>query len=186
MIKYNEKLVEKAIYVAEQASWKYAGRQNYDLYEEYLTIANIGATKALQTFDPSKGYEFSTYCGVCVLNELRMESRRKDQLQYYYLEEELFDNSELNGYNRLVDKEENVEEEAMYNILLDSLFNDIDEILNPKEKSVFEILYNHPEYTCKKIGEILGHSGSYISRLEIRVKKAIKAYIREKGYDHVA
>lgn len=27
MIKYDKKLVEKAIYITEQASWKYTGRQ---------------------------------------------------------------------------------------------------------------------------------------------------------------
>lgn len=68
----------------------------------------------------------------------------------------------LNGYNRLVDKEADIEEEVMYNIL------------DSKERAVFEILYDHPEYTHKKIGEILGHSGSYIARLEIRVKKRFK------------
>ena len=58
---YNEEYVERAIDMCKKLAWKFA-RGNYDLFEEYLSEAYIGATKALNTYDENSGIQFSTYC----------------------------------------------------------------------------------------------------------------------------
>lgn len=44
-------------------------------YKVDISICNVGFTKAINTFDGSKGIKFSTWVGVCVKNECLIEKR---------------------------------------------------------------------------------------------------------------
>lgn len=46
-------------------------------YEDLLGTAALGFAKALNSYDPQKGFQFSTYAWTCMLNELRQASNKE-------------------------------------------------------------------------------------------------------------
>jgi RNA polymerase sporulation-specific sigma factor len=56
--------------------------------DDLISITNFGLFKAARTFDPTKGFKFSTYATRCMENELRLEIRnRKKHNRTCYLED---------------------------------------------------------------------------------------------------
>lgn len=58
------------------AKKKYNIYRNTSYYEDIIQEGTIGLIKAWNTFDKSKGYEFSTYACKCIYNEMRKYTER--------------------------------------------------------------------------------------------------------------
>lgn len=48
----------------------------YNKLDDYYDVGMIGLIKAVDSFDKSKGYAFSSYAFRCIANEIKMETRK--------------------------------------------------------------------------------------------------------------
>ena len=170
---YNEEYVERAVEMCKKLAWKFA-RGNYDLFEEYLSEAYIGATKALNTYDEELGVQFSTYCGTCARNEILVFIRNVKNKQLNLLYEN--DDYTIN----LILSDVNVEDEIIYKELYNKTMDYIENNFKEKKKAIILYKMKHPKYSCKKIAEHFGCSRSYISRVLSQSEEKVRYFIYKK------
>ncbi|KGF07103.1 RNA polymerase sigma 70 [Tissierellia bacterium S7-1-4] len=70
-----DELIEEHMYLAEILAKKYAGR-GID-YEDIFQVASVGLILAVDRFDPSKGYVFSSYATPTIIGEIKRHFRDK-------------------------------------------------------------------------------------------------------------
>lgn len=177
------KLIEHNLRLVAFIVKKYdsTGEQDDDL----ISIGIIGLIKGINTFNCDKGARLATYAGRCIHNEilmyLRYIKKRKVEVSIY----------EPIGY----DKEGNVISlidnlSADTEPILDKIVSDSDQrILLEKleklpllERQVLQMrfgLKNKPRQTQRKIGEYLGISRSYVSRIEKRALQILNDLMNE-------
>lgn len=73
--KLRDKLIEEHMYLADILAKKYTGR-GID-YEDILQVASVGLILAVDRFDPSKGYVFSSYATPTIIGEIKRHFRDK-------------------------------------------------------------------------------------------------------------
>ena len=88
--------------------------------EDYFQIGSLGLLKAIDTFDPNKGSNFSTYAYRCIQNEIKLYFKHsnsnhckinmeatsynqqvKGQTDYMEIIDSVVDSSSLEGYNQV-------------------------------------------------------------------------------------
>lgn len=183
---FNEEYVKIAMKASKQVSWKFA-KGNYQLYEEYFSEALVGATKALNTFDESKGFTFITYCGRCVTNEIQMFLRKKKSriCNTVSMSEKIPDNEDICIEDMIEDMKLSVEDEIIFNDLEGNMIDFVDKKFSRIERETFKLKYKNPELTQKEIANELGVSQSYISRVIKKNENNIKYYLRSKGFNNI-
>lgn len=62
-------LIEEHLYIAEILSKKYTGK-GID-YDDIFQVASIGLIYAIQRYDPSKGFEFSSFATPTIIGEIK-------------------------------------------------------------------------------------------------------------------
>ena len=74
-IKLRDQLIEEHMYIVDILSNKYVGKgiEKEDLYQ----VASLGLIFAVERFDPSKGYEFSSFATPTIMGELKRYFRDK-------------------------------------------------------------------------------------------------------------
>ncbi len=70
-----EKLIEDNLYIAEILAKKYYGR-GID-YDDIYQVASIGLIYAVDRYDPSKGFEFSSFATPTIIGEIKKYFRDK-------------------------------------------------------------------------------------------------------------
>ena len=170
---YNEEYVERAIVMCKKLAWKFA-KGNYDLYEEYLSEAYIGLTKALNTYDESLGVQFSTYCGTCARNEILMFIRNNKNKQIKLMYEN------VDYTMSLIISDVNIEDEIVYKDLYIKTMDYIENNFKEMKRNVILYKMKHPEYSCRKIGEHFGCSHSYIVRILVQAEEKVRCFIYNK------
>ena len=171
-------LVERNLRLVVHIVKKY---QNVDgETEDFISIGCIGLIKAIKTFDDKKG-RLATYACRCIENELLMFLRgKKKSSREVSLFEPIGQDKEGNEIH-LVDVIEQNQPDIVENMELDG---DIRRLLalmdlTDRERQILVMrygLYGNREVTQSEIGEALGISRSYVSRIE---KKALNK-LREK------
>lgn len=73
--KLRDKLIEEHMYLADILAKKYTGR-GID-YEDIYQVASVGLILAVDRFDPSKGYVFSSYATPTIIGEIKRHFRDK-------------------------------------------------------------------------------------------------------------
>ena len=73
--KLRDELIEEHMYIVDILSNKYVGKgiEKEDLYQ----VASLGLIYAVERFDPSKGYEFSSFATPTIMGELKRYFRDK-------------------------------------------------------------------------------------------------------------
>ncbi|WP_073998682.1 SigB/SigF/SigG family RNA polymerase sigma factor [Anaerococcus urinomassiliensis] len=73
--KLRDELIEEHMYIVDILSNKYVGKgiEREDLYQ----VASLGLIFAVERFDPSKGYEFSSFATPTIMGELKRYFRDK-------------------------------------------------------------------------------------------------------------
>jgi len=74
-VKYREELINKHMYIAEILSKKYANRGIE--YEDIYQVACMGLIYAVDRFDITKGYEFSSFATPTIIGEIKKYFRDK-------------------------------------------------------------------------------------------------------------
>ena len=169
-----EVLVEHNMRLVAHIAKKY---QNTDEDpDDLISIGCIGLIKAVDTFDTNKG-RLATYACRCIDNELLMLLRGKKKLaKDVSLYEPIGQDKEGNEI-RLMDVLENQQPDIIEKLETDRnirrLMKLLDESLTERERQILVLRYGllgKREMTQSEVGELLGISRSYVSRIE---KKAL-------------
>ena len=142
--------------------------------DDLISIGTIGLIKAVNSFDAEKQARFSTYASRCIENELRMQFRKVRRTPAALSLQEPLDGQEggltvmdVITDSFLLDEDyESREEQSRLRQLVDGL--------QGRERQVLLLRYGlagQPALTQAQVGELLGISRSYVSRIE---KKAVE------------
>lgn len=166
----------------------------YKNADEYYDIGMIGLIKAVDTFDESKGYTFSTYGICCIRSELlgyiRRQNSNKRKANYNTISLEMTiyqenDDREINLIDTLSSKV-NIEEEIIVNEEKE-LLEEALKILNDKELLVISYMFGingYDEIKQKDIATKLGMQQGSVSRIGKRAINKMKYYLKvNRGVD---
>lgn len=146
-------------------------------YEDYEQVALIGVLKAVNNFDESKGFKFTTLLGQCMINELSnyvkpITRANKDVNRKEY---------KIVNINQLHGQFEDLQliEVIPYEVdlfqsnfegsdLVSSIYNSVTEILTSKQRIVFDLLLQGLD--PKKIASEIGVSDKNIYALMKSIK----------------
>ena len=170
-----EILVERNLRLVAHIAKKY---QNVEEdAEDLISIGTIGLIKAIQTFDGGKGSRLATYAARCIDNELLMMLRmRKKTARDVSLYEPIGTDKEGNEISLLdvtLSKQEDFAEMISRREDISKVRRLVTTVLSDREKEIITMRYGllgEQELTQREIGEKLGISRSYVSRIE---KKAL-------------
>lgn len=149
--------------------------------EDLISIGTIGLIKAVNTFDSSKG-RLATYASKCIENELLMMIRgEKKTSKEISLQEPIGTDKEGNEISLLdiiesddVDIIDSMEQKKN----ISKLYHLIQTILTKREREIILSRYGlncSEEVTQREIARKLGISRSYVSRIEKKAIKKLKA-----------
>lgn len=147
--------------------------------EDLISIGTIGLIKAIDTFDAGKGH-LATYACRCIDNELLMMLRaKKKSSREVSLYEPIGTDKEGNEINLLDVLEQpwpDVVEQMDLNANLKKMFELIESLLSDREKQILVMRYGLAgrEYTQQEVGDALGISRSYVSRIEKKTLGKLK------------
>lgn len=173
-------LVERNLRLVVHIVKKYQNTD--DDMEDFISIGCIGLIKSIKTFDEKKG-RLATYACRCIENELLMFLRgKKKSAREVSIFEPIGQDKEGNEIH-LVDVIEQNQPDIVESMALNGnirrLLALMDTDLTDRERRIIIMrygLYGNREVTQNEIGEALGISRSYVSRIE---KKALSK-LREK------
>ena len=155
--------------------------------QDLISIGTIGLIKAVNTFDGSKGSRLATYAARCIDNELLMLLRtRKKISREVSLYEPLGMDKEGNEISLLDvtgSQQFDVVEQMSMHEDLKKLTCFVDKILVGREKEIIIMRYGllgGREMTQREIGDKLGISRSYVSRIEKKALKKLRDAFEEK------
>ena len=153
--------------------------------KDLISIGNIGLIKAFNSFDETKGYEFTTYASKCVENEILMFLRKNKQYHNDDSIDRIIFNDNEGNELRLVDTlsddndfVENIEELETINIIKQLIEN-----LPEREKEAIMMhfgFYNNQIYSQQEIADKMQISQSYISRLIIKTIKKMRVELKKQ------
>ncbi|MBQ1817842.1 MAG: RNA polymerase sporulation sigma factor SigE [Clostridia bacterium] len=176
LIEHNLRLV---VYIAKKFENTGVG------IEDLISIGAIGLIKAVGTFSPERNIKLATYASRCIENEILMYLRKASRLKAEVsLDEPLnvdWDGNELLLSDVLGTDDDlvsrGIEEQQGRELLREAV-----DRLPPREKLIVELrfgLSGGRTYTQKEVADKLGISQSYISRLEKRIMKSLRAELAE-------
>lgn len=142
--------------------------------EDMFQTGTIGLLKAINTFDTSKGYQFSTYAFPIVRNELLMAFRKSKRsvMAAFSLDDDAdIGNGESVRYAEMIADGKDYEENVVNSMLAQQIF----ESLGSREKHIFTMFFVESR-TQSEISKALGISQSYVSRIISSIGK-----IKRKG-----
>lgn len=131
--------------------------------EDMFQTGIIGLLKAIDTFDSSKGYSFSTYAFPIVRNELLMSFRKskKSVKAAISLDDNVdIGNGESVPYAELMADGRDYEKDVINSMLVQQIFG----TLNLREKRIFIMFFVENKTQCE-ISKEMKLSQSYVSRI---------------------
>lgn len=150
--------------------------------DDLISIGTIGLIKAVDTFNKEKGIRLATYASRCIENELLMLMRSsKKQSREVYLSDPIGSDKEGNTIQLMdicVAEEVDIVGQMEEKQNLGKLREYIDKVLTKREKEIIVMrygLYGGKEITQREIADRLDISRSYVSRIEKKALKKLKA-----------
>lgn len=150
--------------------------------DDLISIGTIGLIKAVDSFNKEKGIRLATYASRCIENELLMLIRSsKKQSKEVSLFEPVGSDKEGNSIQLLdicVSEDPDVVERMEEQQKLGKLREYIDKVLTEREREIIFLRYGMKdgrEVTQREIAEKLNISRSYVSRIEKKALKKLKA-----------
>lgn len=180
-----EVLIERNMRLVAHIAKKY---QNADEdMDDLISIGCIGLIKAVDTFEPSRG-RLATYACRCIDNELLMLLRSKKKIsREVSLFEPIGQDKEGNEIH-LVDVIEQQQTDIVdcmeFTANLKKMRRLLGECLSEREREIICMRYGlngQREATQNEIGEKMGISRSYVSRIEKRALRRLREEFEKKG-----
>ena len=159
-------------------------KYNNTIYEtdDLISIGTIGLIKAVDSFNKEKGIRLATYASRCIENELLMLMRSsKKQSKEVSLFDPIGSDKEGNTIQLLdicIAEEPDIVERMEEQQKLGKLREYVDTVLTDREKEIISLRYgmeNGREVTQREIADKLNISRSYVSRIEKKALKKLKA-----------
>ena len=154
--------------------------------EDLISIGTIGLIKAVNTFRPDKNIKLATYASRCIENEILMFLRKSSQYRgEISIDEPLnidWDGNEL-LLSDILGTDEDIVNRGIETEAERSMIREAVESLGGREKQIMQMrfgLIDGKERTQKEIADLIGISQSYISRLEKKIIKNLKAELEKK------
>lgn len=180
-IEAKEKLIEHNLRLVVFLAKKYENT-GVDL-EDLVSIGSIGLIKGINTFSSTKNIKLATYASRCIDNEILMYLRKNKKIKCEVSIDQALsldsDGNELHLEDVIgTDKDivtRDIEEKSDKEIMINEVLS-----LKPRDRDIMILRYGllgNDEYTQKEVAEKLGISQSYISRIEKKVIKRLKAII---------
>ena len=170
-----EILVERNLRLVAHIAKKYQNVEE-DM-EDLISIGCIGLIKAVNSFDSGKG-RLATYACRCIDNELLMMLRSRKKLsREVSLYEPIGQDKEGNAIHLL-----DVIEDLELDRNIRRLFLALDHCLTEREYRIVVMRYGIlgcKEHTQQEVGDVLGISRSYVSRMEKRALHKLAEALRE-------
>ena len=154
--------------------------------EDLISIGTIGLIKAVDTFTPARSIKLATYASRCIGNEILMYLRKSsNRRQEASIDEPL--NVDGDGNELLLSDilgsdanavSQQLEQDAERAVLRSAVA-----ALSARERQIMELrfgLTDGVERTQKEAADALGISQSYISRLEKRIIRTLKARLESE------
>ena len=154
--------------------------------EDLVSIGTIGLIKAVNTFTPARSIKLATYASRCIGNEILMYLRKSsNRRQEASIDEPL--NIDGDGNELLLSDilgsdanavSQQLEQDAERAVLRSAVA-----ALSARERQIMELrfgLTDGVEHTQKEAADALGISQSYISRLEKRIIRTLKARLESE------
>lgn len=154
-----EKLVTDNIKLAHYIANRYRGL-SVD-FEEIVSCAYLGLTKAALTYDSSKGIKFSTYAGRVMTNEILQCERREgkhNKVVILSMETPVADGITIE--DTILDPKDYYGDVENRVAVMEGAGS-----LTAIEKKLLEIKTRNPEITQEELSATLGFTQSYVSRL---------------------
>lgn len=143
------------------------------LDEDLFSIGIVGVVKAVNAFNPDKGFAFSAYATQAIRNEILMTLRKKRIIPVFSLDESyVLDNGESVCFSEIIGDSRGFEEDAIADMQMKKIFSD----LSDREKKI--ISFSMDGKTQREIADILGVSQSYVSRI---IKSIYKKWRKQNG-----
>lgn len=177
-------LIERNMRLVAHMVKKYltAERETDDL----ISVGTIGLIKAVNSFKPDKSIRFATYAAKCIDNELlmmlRIEKRKSKEVSIYEPIGKDKEGNEINLIDVVGEEKENVVEDYIFAQRVICLYNNIDKVLNEREKEVIVKRYGldgKDPITQNELAQRLGISRSYISRIEKKALQKLKKLLED-------
>lgn len=155
--------------------------------QELVSIGLIGLIKGVDTFDISKGYQFSGYAIKCIDNEILMSIRKESKNKNNDSLDKTIsskDDMEVKLKDVLVDENSNMtfdyEEKEMILTILKAI-NDLNE-RNKEIVILYYGLYGNERHTQEELSKIYGICRSGISKVISTSLKKIERVLKNEGY----
>ena len=164
-IEAREKLAINNIGLVKFLVYKRFYNTKYDK-EDLISIGIIGLINAIDTFDISKGFEFSTYVSRCITNEILMFIRKNEKNS---------NNCSLDEVELILKNDNdityNYEQNEIYRII-----NTLVDKLDGKDKIIIKLYFgfDNNSYTQEEIATKLKVSQAYVSRLLNKALRYLK------------
>lgn len=153
--------------------------------EDLISIGTIGLIKAVNTFVPSKNIKLATYASRCIENEILMYLRKSsNKRQESSIDEPL--NTDGDGNELLLSDILGTEQPVGIELESDDerqMVRHAVERLSEREQVIMKLrfgLEGQREHTQKEVADLIGISQSYISRLEKRTMKRLRAELEHR------
>ena len=154
--------------------------------DDLLSIGTIGLIKAVNTFDVDRGNRLSSYAAKCIDNEilmlLRAEKKQNREVSLYEPIGTDKEGNEISLLDVIETKEPLIPDYICKREDIAQLYDGYRECLSEKEQTVLRLrygLFQEREHTQKEIGNLLGISRSYVSRIEKSAMEKLKTYLQQ-------
>lgn len=154
--------------------------------DDLISVGTIGLIKAVNSFKPDKSIRLATYAAKCIDNELlmmlRMEKRKSKEVSIYDPIGKDKEGNEISLIDVVGEEKEDVVEDYIFAQRVGCLYNNLDEVLNEREKKVIVARYGldgKEPMTQNELAIELGISRSYISRIEKKALQKLKKLLEE-------
>ena len=158
--------------------------QNGD-QDDLISIGTIGLIKGVSTFKPDKNVRLATYASRCIENEILMYLRKNSRTRVEVSIDEPL-NVDWDGNELLLSDILGTDEDVLYRDMEDEAERSVLKMavasLSAREQMIIRLRFglgreDGQELTQKEVADLLGISQSYISRLEKKIIKRLKAEI---------
>lgn len=163
-------LVEDNLRLAGFMAQKFINNSPLEL-DDLMSLCYVGLCKAAGTFDPTKGFTFSTWAASCIRFVVLKDSRyyRRHNPDYMYLEDLLHD--ELTPWEQVLsNNQRSIDDVVADRVLIQQL----SQVLNDKEKLVLHHMLADPTAQQRQIAKLTGITQPHVSRLMKRIEKKFK------------
>ena len=165
--------------------------QNTDIDpQDLISTGTIGLIKGITSYNPDKNSKLATYAARCIENELLMLLRSKKksnrEISLYEPIGTDHDGNEIQIVDVIHQEEYDLIEEMNFSEKEKLLYPFMEKVLTKREREILCMRYGlrrKTPLTQREIGDLLGISRSYISRIEKKALEKLKEAYKEASFD---